>query len=304
MRPLRVERVEVGFDDEDFLGGRRRLRDDLPSRIDDETLPPKLNPVTAVRRFVADAVGHGDVAAIGDGVGALDGFPRVVLPRAVLRFFAGVPADGGGEKKNLRAGQRGQPRGLGIPLIPADADADFRVARLPRAEAEVARREVKFLVKERVIRDVHLPVFAEIRAVGVDDRRSIVIEAGAALFKKRRDDDDAAFLRQCAQRVGARAGDFLGEPEVFVILDLAEVLRGEELLETHDLRAAVRGLGGFRERLREVLARLRRAAHLDEAEGDFVGWGRHAEGRMRRALRTGGAQAGKKCVARGPESNP
>ena len=236
---------------------------------------------------MAHAIRHRDVAAVGDGVGALDRLPRAVLALAILRFFAGMPADGRGEKENLRASQRGQPRGLGIPLVPADADADLRKLRLPRAEAEVARREVEFLVKQRVVRDVHLPVFAEVRAVGVDDRSGVVVEARAAFFEKRGDDDDAALLRQPGHRRGARAGDLLGELEVFVILDLAEILRGEKLLQADDLRAAVRRLGGLGERLREVFARLRGAAHLDETEGDFAGCGRHAKKKCHAAHRRG-----------------
>ena len=101
---------------------------------------------------------------------------------AVLAFLAGMPADGGGIEEDLRAAQRGEARRLGIPLVPADADADPAVPRLPGAEAEIAGREVELLVVQRVVRDVHLPVLAEVRAVGVDDRRGVVVERPRARF--------------------------------------------------------------------------------------------------------------------------
>ena len=87
--------------------------------------------------FEADAVHHADVDAVGDGVGALDGAPGVVLRRAELGLLGGMPADGGGIEQNARALQRRQARAFGIPLVPADerADAAERVskARNPRS---------------------------------------------------------------------------------------------------------------------------------------------------------------------------
>ena len=76
---------------------------------------------------------HGDKAAVGDGVRALDGFPRAVLAFAVFFFLARMPADGGRIKKDLRALHRGQPRGFGIPLVPANQHADFSVTCVARS---------------------------------------------------------------------------------------------------------------------------------------------------------------------------
>ena len=60
-----------------------------------------------VSMFVAHAVDGGDVHAVGDGVGALDGLPRLILGRAEALFFRRMPADGGGikEQVRLRAGR-------------------------------------------------------------------------------------------------------------------------------------------------------------------------------------------------------
>ncbi len=58
--------------------------------------------------------------------------------------------------------------------------------RVPGAEAEIARREIKLLVEKRVVRDVHLAVLAEIGAVGVDDRGGVVVDAGAFASRRAR----------------------------------------------------------------------------------------------------------------------
>ncbi len=55
-----------------------------------------------VAELVADAVDGADEDAVGDGVGALDGLPGVVLALAELGFFGGVPADGGGVEEGGR----------------------------------------------------------------------------------------------------------------------------------------------------------------------------------------------------------
>ena len=77
----------------------------------------------------------------------------------------------------------------------------FPVRRRPRFETEIARREVKLLVIRRIVRDVHLAILPEELAVGVDDRRGVVINAGGAFLEKRGDDDDAAVrARVCLTR--------------------------------------------------------------------------------------------------------
>jgi hypothetical protein len=67
---------------------RRGFGEDFAGGAGHETLAPEFNAF-AREFFVADAIGHGDVAAVGDGVAALDGFPRVVLAFAVFFFSPG-----------------------------------------------------------------------------------------------------------------------------------------------------------------------------------------------------------------------
>ena len=157
-------------------------------------------PGPPARCFVADAVDGGDVTAVRDRVAALDCFPRRMLRGAVLLLFGRMPADRRRIEQELRAAQRRQPRGLGIPLIPANADADVPLLRRPRFEPEIAGREVKLLVKRRVIRDVHLAILPEVFAVRVDDGGGVVVNARGSLFEQRRDDHDAELAGNSPRR--------------------------------------------------------------------------------------------------------
>ena len=165
------------------------------------------------------------------------------------RFLRGMPADGRGIEQDVRAAQAGQARGFGIPLVPADQDGDAAVARVEAGEAQIAGREIKFLVVERVVGDVHLAVDAEQRAVGVDHRGGVVIEAGGAALEERGDDDHAQLGGQLAERLGRGPGDGLGQVEAVVIFLAAKILRAEQFLQADDLRAAP---GGFADALMAV----------------------------------------------------
>src|SRR5581483_9766302 len=94
---------------------------------------------------------------------------------------------------------RGQTRALGKPLVPAHQRSDFRVTRLKAGKAQIARREIKFLVVKRIVGNVHLAVNAGNRAVGVDDHRGVVINPGGAALEERSDDHDLALARERAQ---------------------------------------------------------------------------------------------------------
>jgi len=116
---------------------------------------------------------------------------------------------------------------------------------------------------------VHLAVLAEVRPVGVDDRRGIVVKPRATLFEKRRHDHHPALFRDRTQLVRRRPGNLLRKSEVFVILDLAEIDRGKKLLQTHDLRALIGGSVNALDGFGDVLRGIGGAGGLDEAEFDF-----------------------------------
>src|SRR5262249_1689061 len=135
-------------------------------------------------------------------------------------------------------GQRGQARGLRVPLVPAHQRADGTDARRHGDEAEVAGREVELLVVQRVVGDVHLAIAAGEPAVGIEDDGRVVVDARGAPLEDGADDDHARVARDAGERVGRRSGYGLGQVEECDVLALAEVLRAEELREADDTGAA------------------------------------------------------------------
>src|SRR5260370_30895216 len=97
----------------------------LAVRVGKETLLPELNSSAAGRRFVADAIRCGDVAAVRNRVAPLNGFPGGMLGRAKFFFLARMPPDRRRIKNNFRAAQRCQSCRLRIPLFPATAAPDL-----------------------------------------------------------------------------------------------------------------------------------------------------------------------------------
>src|SRR6185437_5397307 len=120
------EQSEIDFGDENFFCIVGGFGNDAAEGIGDETAAPEFEAGAGgaiaedLALLAAYAVGGGDVDAVGDGVGALDGLPRVVLGRAEFGLFSRVPANGGGIEENFSALERGEARALGIPLVPAD----------------------------------------------------------------------------------------------------------------------------------------------------------------------------------------
>src|SRR5688572_8450239 len=112
-RPVRAaefDLCQVAIDDHHgFLVDRGALHD-LSVRRGDERLAPEHDAVLVdglspgvLDDLVADAVRHADVAAVGNGVAALDRLPRVVLRIAVLLALRGMPADRGGVEQDFGA---------------------------------------------------------------------------------------------------------------------------------------------------------------------------------------------------------
>jgi hypothetical protein len=118
---------------------------------------------------------------------------------------------------------------------------------------------------------VHLAVDAHDGAVRFDDHGGVVIQPGRALFEQRGDHDRPVFASQRAQRIGRGAWDGLGQPEKPVVLDLAEVLRPEQLLGADDASAAFHGALGEPQLMLEVGGRVGAARHLGEADTNDAG---------------------------------
>src|SRR5207248_8560296 len=141
----------------------RSLRQYAPERIDDERLTPETQ-----LPFRPDAIDDDDEDAVRNRVPALNGLPSRVLRRIHLGFFAGQPTDGRRVEEKLRARKRRQTRRFGKPLIPTDERAHTSILRLVTGKAQVTRREIEFLVVERIIRDVHLAILARDASVCIN----------------------------------------------------------------------------------------------------------------------------------------
>lgn len=170
--------LEVDVVEEDFLVFDGGLGDDFAVGIREKTLSPKFGAV--VRTCAVDGA---DEAAVGDGVAALDGFPGAVLGGAEFGFFLGEPADGGGVEDHLCAAESHEAGGLGVPLIPADEDANFPEGGVPDGPIGIAGGEVEFFFEGGVLGDVRFAVDAEEGAVGGVDGGGVVVEAGAAFLE-------------------------------------------------------------------------------------------------------------------------
>src|SRR5690606_39278536 len=90
-------------------------------------------------------------------------------------------ADGGRVEQDLRPLQHHGAGGLGVPLVPADADADAAEARVPDLEAGVAGAAVVLLLIAGTVRNVALAIDAHQFAVGVDHHQAVEIVRSLAL---------------------------------------------------------------------------------------------------------------------------
>src|SRR5260370_2341456 len=157
MRPLLVYAVPLDVRQHNLFLIDGSFCNHYAVRAADKALPPKLNSVSPCRCFVADAIWHCDVAAICDRVTALDRFPGRMLRRAKLFLFRRVPANRRWIKDNLGSAQRRETRCLWIPLVPANADADFAPRCLPSLKSHFPAHELKPSITHRILPITHLP---------------------------------------------------------------------------------------------------------------------------------------------------
>src|SRR5947209_9690638 len=155
-----IDRRPVNLCSDDFFLIDAGFGDDVAVRAANETLSPKLDSISSGRFFMTHPVGRGNKTAVRDRMAALDCLPGSVLRFAEFVLLARMPADCGGIKQNFGTAQRGQARRFRIPLVPTNQDAERPTLCFPGCKAKIARREIKFLVVERIVRNVHLAIFA------------------------------------------------------------------------------------------------------------------------------------------------
>src|SRR5208283_5406876 len=263
--------LEVHLGDEHLFLVVRSLGDHLSEGIGNERPAPELKPFTCrlvapnVARLETHTIRHGDVNAIRNRVGALNGLPGVVLCLAVLRLLVRMPADCRGIEEHVRPLKGGQPRALGIPLVPADQRPKLPEIGFESLESKITLRKVELLVIQRVVGNVHLAIDAQDFAACVDDGRCVVVNPGSAALEQRSDDCDRQLASDFAEALGRWAGNRLGQIEQSHVLTLAEVLGQEKFRQAHDLGAFACGVANVGDGALQVLLRLRRARHLHHA---------------------------------------
>src|SRR5690242_6682296 len=237
--PYLLQQPHVQVADDDLLGGvGRGPADDLPARVGEVGLPVE---VIVAERFDPDPVDGADEVLVRDrGTGLLE-------PPQVLRQ---APTGRRRVEDDLGAGQAERPPALGeVPLV-ADVDADPAHRGVEHRVAEVARTEVVLLPEAFHLRDVVLAVLAEERAVRVDDRGGVVVDALLLGLVDRHDKHHLVLARDIAhQPDGGPVGDRLGPGVPLRLLHLAEVRAIEEFLQAGDARALCRGIPDRRHRV-------------------------------------------------------
>jgi hypothetical protein len=263
----------IAFDDENFFLVVGSFGENLAERIGDEGIAPEFDARIALVGFAfkADAIDDSHIGAIGDGVGTLNGFPGIELGSAKLRFLVRMPADAGGIKDNLRALERGDARTFGIPLVPTDLHADAGEFGVEVEKAEIAGSEIKFFVVERIVGNVHLAIFAEVGAIGIENGAGVVVNAGGAAFENGNDERDFLFFSDLREALGGGAGNGFGEIEEFGIFGAAKIFAGEKLVETDDLSATRGRFVDFFGGTGEIFFFVGGARHLHETDRKFVG---------------------------------
>src|SRR5882724_11349122 len=192
--------IEIEFGDEQFVLVAAGLLDDFPTRIAEITLAVKFADFPG--SFRANAVDSGDEILIGDGVGGLLEFPKIF----------GEAGNGSGRVINdFGAVEAKTTRAFREVAVVTYVYADAGVARLENGVAGVSGREIKFFPEARMaMRDVVLAVFAEVAAIGVDDRGGVVVDAGHFDFVDRGDEHHLVLFGELLHgRDGGTAVNFL-----------------------------------------------------------------------------------------------
>src|SRR5690606_22655284 len=101
------------------------FRQDPPEGVTDEGVAKELDAVRPGLRLVPHPVCGRNVDPVRDSVSALRRAPCIRLGLAPFLPLRRMPADRRRVQENLSSQQSGDSSGFGIPLIPADQDADL-----------------------------------------------------------------------------------------------------------------------------------------------------------------------------------
>ena len=114
--------------------------------------------------------------------------------------------------------------------------------------------------------NVHLPVEACERAIGVDHHRAVVVDPLGASLKDRSDDHHLMLCGESLEALSGWSRNRLGELEVRGILTLRKVARPKEFLETDHLRSVPRSGLDRADRALQIRRLVLAASTLDKRE--------------------------------------
>src|SRR5882757_9982736 len=159
--------VEIQLGDEQFVLVAAGLLDDFAARVAEVAFAIKFADFPG--SFGANAIDGGDEIRVGYRVSGLLEFPEI---------FGETGDRGGGVVDNFRSVEAEDARAFREMAVVTDVDADAGVTSLEDGVAGVPWREIKLFPEARVtMGNVVLAVFAEIAAIGVDDRGSVEVDA-------------------------------------------------------------------------------------------------------------------------------
>jgi len=164
--------------------------------------------------------------------------------------------------------------------VVADVDADGGESGPEDRVAEIARLEEVLLPEAGRVRDVILPVLAEVGAVGVIHRRRVVVDPRLLALVHRHHHRHLVLAGVLRHQLGRRSGNRLGDVVPVRVLRRTEVRTVEHFLERQDLYPAPARLLDERDvdvdrRLANFLDRNgrvgQRSGSLDQAAHDTSG---------------------------------
>src|SRR5215217_7907124 len=231
----RLDHVHVEVPNDQLrLVGVADVADELALRIHEVALTVEV--VVADVGLDADAVDRPDVVHVRHRRGRLLDAPDVLRQAA---------AGGRRVEHDLGAVEPERPPALGEVAVVADVDADLADGGVEHRVPAVARPEVELLPEALHLGDVLLAELAEVGPVGVDDRRSVVVDPRLDDLVHRQHHHHAELPGDGLEALRRRpVRDGFGVVVVGGVLDLAEVRAVEELLEADDLGPGIGGLAG------------------------------------------------------------
>ena len=147
--------------------------------------------------------------------------------------------NGCGVEKQFSAHQGHCARTFGIPLVPADADANSCAEHVPDLEPSIAGAKIIFFLIAGAIGNVAFTIDAHDVAIGVN-HRDTVVEMRPITFKEACGDGNIKPLSKFCHRLdGGMLQDGVCQRKMLFLLRFAEIGAGKQFGRQDDLRTQV-----------------------------------------------------------------